>query len=115
MLTATGKSTPSAKPEIEIAPGVWVSRERFELMPPSTPGDWILLDDAGYAQIGLKPAVFDTLRRLREMGVIVVASVAPRTHLLQRSSWMRHVAECAEDPWYWRNEKRLKAYRATYN
>lgn len=99
------------RPLRQVAPGVFVDPGRCTV----PEGRRVLLmDDAGYAAIGLTPAQQKTLFRLSECGKIVIYRVAPRVTLLDAESWRQHLRRVADDPWYWENADNMNAYRGTY-
>lgn len=54
-----------------------------------------------------------TLRRLINSGFVDGARIAPQFYLVNLTSWTNHVKRCAEDPFFWDEPKRRKAYRET--
>jgi len=92
----------SAPTLIEVAPGVFMDPDRRSKLPLGP--RWLLLDDAGWARLGIEglgQSQWQTVRRLWEAGFIRVSLAAPRTALLDMDSWAKHIARCAEDPWFW--------------
>ncbi len=61
------------------------------------------------ALIGMKNQ-FMTMYRLQKAGFIEMVLVAPRTYLLNLSSWYNHVRRCAEDDEFWTSAN-LKEYQ----
>jgi hypothetical protein len=104
---------------VQVCPGLYVHREEMSSalerklgrMPK---GSKVLLDDAGYAMLGLKPQCLKTLKRLAMCGHITLSAFGPKSYLLDVDSWVAHLKATSEDPWFWDDAARMKAYRATY-
>ena len=97
---------------VQIAPGVWVDPARIAI---PVERKYLLLDDRGYAEIGLTVKQQKTLSRLFESGRIVLYIITPRVWLLDLTSWRKHLELVAADPWYWDDRRHLEAYRGTYS
>lgn len=96
----------------QIAPGVYVDERVVQL---DRERRWLLLDDAGLAEIGLTRKQYWTLTRLAEAGMIKLYRVSPRVALMDLGTWWKHMEAVGEDPWFWEDRKRIQAYRGTYN
>ena len=92
----------------QIAPGLFLDPA---IVLPAPERKWLLLDEAGYASLGLKRQHWHTLERLFEAQEIRLHRVAPRVNLLDLDSWRRLLERVAEDPWYWEDARRLRKYR----
>jgi hypothetical protein len=52
-----------------------------------------------------------TLRRLIRAGFVEGGRVAPRKYTVNIESYYAHLTRCGEEPDFWEDSKRLKAYR----
>jgi hypothetical protein len=109
-------ASPDPAKLVQVAPGVYVEPG---VRPELPVGRRMHLlsghgGSASYAALGLTVRQEATLKRLAESGFIKIIWFAPRSGFLDLDSWDRHLAACADDPWYWDDTKRINAYRGAY-
>lgn len=111
---------PARKAEmVRVAPGVhgWVPKDasrsvaeyilcRWSRQPNGTyapvpvGGTWAKLTPALCAALGFEGGL-DTMKRLALAGFVDASQISPGVMLLDLDSWVRHLAECMDDPDRW--------------
>ena len=73
----------------------------------------VKLDSELAALLGF-PGQFHTLYRLADSGFVEIVKVSPQVRLINLDSWFNHLRRCAENPEFWENAARRKAYNQSW-
>jgi hypothetical protein len=115
---------------VEVSPGEYIAARGQDRMQQVTLARWTMLANGNWKAIPFTekfvrldaelaacmgfPCQFHTLYRLADAGFIEMVKVSPQLRLINLDSWFNHLRRCAENPEFWENAERRKAYNQSW-